>query len=61
MKFYSGKKVVFKLKKAGWTISRQKGSHIMMEKPSYIYTISIPQLHFYYYNCFYFLYKFDRD
>ncbi|MFW5799953.1 MAG: type II toxin-antitoxin system HicA family toxin [Spirochaetota bacterium] len=43
MKTYSGKEVVAKLIKAGWTISRQKGSHVMLERTSYIYTISVPQ------------------
>jgi len=35
--------VVNKLKKAGWEIDRQKGSHIMMVKNNYQYTLSIPQ------------------
>ena len=43
MKSYSGKEVVSKLKKAGWYVSRQKGSHIMMENDNYQYTIAIPQ------------------
>jgi len=40
---YSGKEVVSKLNRAGWTIDRQKGSHVMMVKPDYVYTLSIPQ------------------
>lgn len=39
----SGSEAVKKFKKAGWTISRQKGSHVMMVKPNYLWTLSIPQ------------------
>ena len=39
----SGAKVVQKLQRAGWIIARQKGSHIMMTKSNYQYTLSIPQ------------------
>ena len=39
----SGADVVKKLERAGWTVSRQKGSHVMMVKPDYEYTLSIPQ------------------
>jgi len=42
---HSGADVVKKLKRAGWTASRQKGSHVMMVKPDYEYTLSIPQHH----------------
>jgi len=27
----------------GWKIDRQKGSHVMLVKADYLYTISIPQ------------------
>ncbi|MFQ5672596.1 MAG: type II toxin-antitoxin system HicA family toxin [Nitrospinales bacterium] len=40
---YSGKEVVARMKRAGWTVDRQKGSHVMMVKPDYVYTLSIPQ------------------
>lgn len=40
---HSGADVVKKLKQAGWTVARQKGSHVMMVKPDYEYTLSIPQ------------------
>ena len=43
VKLCSGANVVKKLKKAGWIIARQKGSHIMMTKSDYPYTLSIPQ------------------
>ena len=40
---HSGADVVKKLERAGWTVARQKGSHVMMIKPDYEYTLSIPQ------------------
>jgi len=43
LKLFSGSVAVKKLKKAGWTIARQKGSHVMLVKPDYPYTISVPQ------------------
>jgi predicted RNA binding protein YcfA (HicA-like mRNA interferase family) len=43
LKLCSGAEVVRKLQRAGWKISRQKGSHVMMTKESYEYTLSIPQ------------------
>ncbi|MBN2010279.1 type II toxin-antitoxin system HicA family toxin [candidate division KSB1 bacterium] len=42
IKLCSGKEAVSKLQKAGWDIDRQKGYHVMMVKPDYPYTISIP-------------------
>ncbi len=32
LKLCSGKETVKKFKKAGWQISRQKGSHVMLRK-----------------------------
>ena len=43
LKLCSGAAVVKKLQKAGWSVSRQKGSHVMMTKEGYDYTLSIPQ------------------
>lgn len=43
LKLCSGSNAVKKFQKAGWTVARQKGSHIMMTKPSYQWTLSIPQ------------------
>lgn len=43
LKLCSGIEVVKKLQKAGWTVDRQKGSHVLLIKPNYQYTISIPQ------------------
>jgi predicted RNA binding protein YcfA (HicA-like mRNA interferase family) len=39
----SGADVVKKLKRAGWSVSRQKGSHVMLTKPGYDFTLSVPQ------------------
>ena len=42
IKLCSGARTVKKYKKAGWKIDRQKGSHVMMVKDDYEYTLSIP-------------------
>jgi predicted RNA binding protein YcfA (HicA-like mRNA interferase family) len=42
IKLCSGLKTVKKFEKAGWKIDRQKGSHVMMVKKEYEYTLSIP-------------------
>ncbi len=34
---------VKKFQRKGWEISRQKGSHIMLVKKGYLYTLSVPQ------------------
>jgi len=39
----SGAEAVKKFRKAGWTVARQKGSHLMMVKTGYFWTLSIPQ------------------
>jgi predicted RNA binding protein YcfA (HicA-like mRNA interferase family) len=43
LRLCSGAEAVRKLKRAGWTVSRQRGSHVMMVKPGYQFTLSIPQ------------------
>lgn len=43
LKLCSGAKAVKKFKQAGWTAARQKGSHVMLTKPGYQWTLSIPQ------------------
>ncbi len=43
LRLCSGAEVVRKLKRVGWSVSRQRGSHVMMTKPDYHYTLSIPQ------------------
>lgn len=39
----SGADAVRKFVRAGWSVARQKGSHVMMTKPGTIATLSIPQ------------------
>ena len=43
LKLCSGAEAVRKFQRAGWSIARQKGSHVMLTKPGYQYTLSIPQ------------------
>ena len=43
LRLCSGAETIGKLKKKGWTVSRQRGSHVMMVKPNYQFTLSIPQ------------------
>lgn len=43
LKLCSGAEAVQKFQRAGWSTSRQKGSHVMMTKPGYEYTLYIPQ------------------
>jgi predicted RNA binding protein YcfA (HicA-like mRNA interferase family) len=40
LKLCSGAEAVKKFIKAGWSVSRQKGSHVMMVKEGYEYTLS---------------------
>ena len=42
LKLCSGAEAVKKFQRAGWKVNRQKGSHIMMTKEDYEYTLSIP-------------------
>ena len=43
LRLCSGAEAVKKFKRAGWTVDRQLGSHVMLVKPDYPYTLSIPQ------------------
>ncbi len=43
IKLCSGAEAVLKFKKAGWDGVRQKGSHVMLTKPDFQWTLSIPQ------------------
>lgn len=43
LKLCSGSEAVRKFERAGWTVARQRGSHVMMVKPGYEYTLSVPQ------------------
>jgi predicted RNA binding protein YcfA (HicA-like mRNA interferase family) len=42
LKLCSGSEAVKKFKRAGWSVDRQVGSHVMLVKPSYLYTLSVP-------------------
>jgi predicted RNA binding protein YcfA (HicA-like mRNA interferase family) len=42
LKLCSGAEAIKKLKRKGWKVMRQKGSHVMMIKEGYLYTLSIP-------------------
>ena len=42
IKLCSGAETVKKFRRAGWTVDRQKGSHVMMVKTDYQCTLSIP-------------------
>ena len=43
LKLCSGREAVQKFRRAGWTINRQEGSHVMLVKLGYLYTLSVPQ------------------
>ena len=43
LKLVSGEEAVKKFKRTGWTAARQKGSHIMLTKPGFQWTLSVPQ------------------
>ena len=43
LKLCSGAGAVKKFKRAGWLVDRQVGSHVMLVKQGYPYTLSIPQ------------------
>jgi predicted RNA binding protein YcfA (HicA-like mRNA interferase family) len=43
LKLCSGTEAVRKFQKVGWSVARQKGSHVMLTKAGYPWTLSIPQ------------------
>ncbi len=43
LKLCSGAIAVKKFKRAGWVVDRQVGSHVMLVKLGYPYTLSVPQ------------------
>ena len=43
LKLCSGAEAIRKLQRAGWSVARQKGSHVMLTKAGYQWTLSIPQ------------------
>jgi predicted RNA binding protein YcfA (HicA-like mRNA interferase family) len=42
LKLCSGADAVRKFQRAGWSVARQKGSHVMLTKLGYQWTLSIP-------------------
>ena len=38
----SGRRAVRKLRRAGWTLARQRGSHMMLTHPDHKWTLSVP-------------------
>ncbi len=43
LRLCSGAEAVKKFKRSGWTVDRQVGSHVMLVKLNYSYTLSVPQ------------------
>jgi predicted RNA binding protein YcfA (HicA-like mRNA interferase family) len=43
LKLCSGAEAVRKLQRAGWSIARKKGSHVMLTRSGYQWTLSVPQ------------------
>ncbi len=43
LKLVSGAEAVKKFRRGGWSVDRQVGSHVMLTKPTYLYTLSVPQ------------------
>lgn len=42
LKLVSGQEAVRKFVHAGWTVARRRGSHVMLTKPDFPWTISVP-------------------
>ena len=43
LKLCSGAEAVKKLRRRGWKVARQNGSHVMLVKEGYLYTLAVPQ------------------
>ncbi len=43
LKLCSGAEAVKKFNRAGWVVDRQIGSHVMLVKEGFAYTLSVPQ------------------
>ena len=43
LKLCPGAEAVRKLQRAGWSAVRQRGSHVMLTKPGYPWTLSVAQ------------------
>jgi len=42
LKLISGEQAVHKLLCAGWTVARRRGSHVMLTKTGFQWTLSVP-------------------
>ena len=42
LKPVSGEEAIRKFVRAGWTVARRRGSHIMLTKPGFQWTLSVP-------------------
>lgn len=42
LRLVSGRETVKKLQRAGWTLVRRRGSHMMLTHPDYRWTLSLP-------------------
>ncbi len=42
LRVISGEDAVRKFVRAGWTVARRRGSHIMLTKPGFQWTLSLP-------------------
>jgi len=43
LRLCSGAEAVRKFERAGWTVAMQRGSHVMLVKSGFEYTLSVPQ------------------
>ena len=42
LRLVSGRETVKKLRRAGWTLVRRRGSHMMLTHPNFRWTLSVP-------------------
>ena len=42
LKLISGEEMVRKFVRDGWTVARRRGSHIMLTRPGFQWTLSVP-------------------
>lgn len=42
LKLFSGEEIVRKFVRDGWIVARRRGSHIMLTRPGFQWTLSVP-------------------
>ncbi len=42
LKLISGREAVGRFVRAGWSVARRRGSHVMLTKPEFPWTLSVP-------------------